>query len=101
MSDKPVISIPEGEPPAELETDDLVVGDGDSADLFIRALAADRQPGYRVTGILALRERQAGRRIQGHPILGTPADLPEVLERIVSEHLVQGRIVEEFRLRSD
>ncbi|MEI7927813.1 MAG: hypothetical protein WCH40_04625 [Verrucomicrobiales bacterium] len=26
---------------------------------------------------------------------------PEVLERIVSEHLVQGRIVEEFRLRSD
>ncbi len=26
---------------------------------------------------------------------------PEVLERIVSEHLVHGRIVEEFRLRSD
>jgi len=60
----------------------LLVGDGDSADLFIRALAGDRQPGYRVTGLLALRERQAGRRIQGHPILGTPADLPEVLARM-------------------
>jgi peptidylprolyl isomerase len=31
MSDKPVITIPEGEPPADLETDDLVVGDGDEA----------------------------------------------------------------------
>jgi len=37
----------------------LLVGDGDSADLFIRALAGDRQPGYRVTGLLALRERRA------------------------------------------
>jgi len=71
----------------------LLVGDGDSADLFIRALAADRQPGYRVTGILALRERQAGRRIQGHPILGTPADLPQVLERMREENALPSVIV--------
>ena len=31
MSDKPVISIPEGEPPADLLIEDEIVGDGDEA----------------------------------------------------------------------
>ena len=31
MSEKPVVTIPEGEPPTELQIDDLVVGDGDEA----------------------------------------------------------------------
>ncbi len=31
MSDKPIISIPEGEPPADLEIDDLTVGEGAEA----------------------------------------------------------------------
>ena len=31
MSDKPVIEIPEGDPPTELVIDDLTVGDGDEA----------------------------------------------------------------------
>ncbi|TPW10042.1 MAG: peptidylprolyl isomerase [Acidimicrobiaceae bacterium] len=31
MADKPIISIPEGEPPAELEISDEVLGDGDEA----------------------------------------------------------------------
>ena len=31
MSDKPVIEIPEGDPPTELVIDDLSVGDGDEA----------------------------------------------------------------------
>ena len=31
MSDKPVIEIPEGDPPADLVIEDLTVGDGDEA----------------------------------------------------------------------
>jgi len=31
LSDKPVIEIPEGDPPTELVIDDLTVGDGDEA----------------------------------------------------------------------
>ncbi len=38
MADKPVITIPEGEPPAELLVDDLVVGDGDEATIGKRVI---------------------------------------------------------------
>jgi O-antigen biosynthesis protein WbqV len=49
----------------------LLVGAADGTDLFIRALERDRRAPYRVIGILSLRARQAGRRMQGHLILGT------------------------------
>ena len=38
MADKPVITIPEGEPPVELLVDDLVVGDGDEATIGKRVI---------------------------------------------------------------
>jgi FlaA1/EpsC-like NDP-sugar epimerase len=60
----------------------LVVGAGDGADLFIRGLAQERSPAFRVVGILSLRSRQAGRRIHGHPILGTLDDVAPVLARM-------------------
>ena len=63
----------------------LLVGAGDGADLFIRALARERSPAFRVVGILSLRSRQAGRRIHGHPILGTADDIVPVLERMRAE----------------
>ena len=63
----------------------LVVGGVDQADLFIRALARERRPAYRVQGILARRSRQSGRRIQGHPILGTLDEADAVLERLRAE----------------
>ncbi|MBX6744371.1 MAG: polysaccharide biosynthesis protein [Acetobacteraceae bacterium] len=71
----------------------LLVGAGDGADLFIRALAAERNPGYRVVGILSMRSRQAGRRIQGHPILGTVDDIALVLERMRAEGRLPALIV--------
>ena len=58
----------------------LLVGAGDGANLFIRGLAQERTPGYRVIGILSMRSRQAGRRIQGHPILGTADEIAAVLD---------------------
>ena len=71
----------------------LLVGAGDGADLFIRALAGERPAGYRVLGILSMRSRQAGRRIRGHPILGTVDEVPTVLEAMRDEGRLPALIV--------
>jgi len=63
----------------------LLAGGGDSADLFIRALIAQRAPGYRVEGILAPRARQRGRRILGVPILGAVEEAGGVLDALRAE----------------
>jgi len=38
MSDKPVVTIPEGEPPADLQIEDNIVGDGDEATIGKRVI---------------------------------------------------------------
>ena len=63
----------------------LLVGAGDGTDLFLRALSQERGIAYRVTGILALRERQMGRRIHGVAVLGTVEDAPSVLDTLRDE----------------
>jgi FlaA1/EpsC-like NDP-sugar epimerase len=63
----------------------LLIGAGEDADLFLRALAGDPRRPFRVIGLLALGSRQTGRRIQGHPILGSVDDAPAVLERLRDE----------------
>ncbi len=63
----------------------LLIGTGEDADLFLRALAHDRRQPFRVEGLLALGSRQTGRRIQGHPILGSLRELPTVLSRLDAE----------------
>ena len=63
----------------------LLVGAGDAADLFLRALQQERSPAYRVAGILAHRSRQMGRRLHGLPILGTVEDAGQVLETLREE----------------
>ncbi|MEO8714080.1 MAG: nucleoside-diphosphate sugar epimerase/dehydratase, partial [Acetobacteraceae bacterium] len=63
----------------------LLVGSGEDADLFLRALAQDRRQRLRVIGLLALGSRQTGRRIQGQPILGSIDDAPAVLARLHAE----------------
>jgi O-antigen biosynthesis protein WbqV len=60
----------------------LLLGAGEGADLFIRALAADRSAPYRVTGLLSLGRAQTGRRIHGNPILGSIEDAEAVLSRM-------------------
>jgi O-antigen biosynthesis protein WbqV len=57
----------------------VLVGAGDAADAFIRAAASDAGTGLRIVGLLALSDRQAGRRMHNLPILGTTAQLGEVL----------------------
>ncbi len=71
----------------------LVVGGVDQADLFIRALGRERAPGLRVQGILARRSRQAGRNIQGHPILGTIEEAEGVLDALRGEGQLPAALV--------
>ncbi|MGX9966498.1 polysaccharide biosynthesis protein [Roseomonas sp. F4] len=71
----------------------LLVGAGDGADLFIRALAQERSPAYRVVGILSQRARQLGRRIHGLPILGTVEDAATVLDGLREEGRLPAQII--------
>ncbi len=71
-----------GAGPAGSGTGVLLVGVGDATDLFLRALAAERDPPFHVVGLVASGGGQTGRRINGQPILGGVADLAEVLARL-------------------
>ena len=57
----------------------VLVGAGDAADAFIRAAGADPVTGMRVVGLLALADRQAGRRMHNLPILGTAGQAAVIL----------------------
>jgi O-antigen biosynthesis protein WbqV len=63
----------------------LLVGAGEGADLFLRALAADRGARMHVVGLLSSGVAQTGRRIHGQPILGSLHDTPAVLARLRAE----------------
>ncbi len=58
----------------------LLVGAGDAANAFIRAASVDRA--LRVTGLIALSPRQAGRRMHNLPILGTIEEAERILARL-------------------
>jgi FlaA1/EpsC-like NDP-sugar epimerase len=63
----------------------LLVGAAEDADLFLRALAQDRGRPLRVAGLLAPGARQTGRRIQGHPILGSIDEAGAVMARLQAD----------------
>ena len=71
----------------------LLLGTGDAADLFIRALIQQRAPGFQVMGILAPRSRAAGRRIHGYPILGAIEDVGALLDRLRAEERLPAALV--------
>jgi FlaA1/EpsC-like NDP-sugar epimerase len=60
----------------------VVIGAAEDADLFLRALAADRRPPIRIDGLIVLGSRQAGRRINGLPILGSVDQTAGILDRL-------------------
>ena len=71
----------------------LLVGAGEGADLFIRALQGDREAPWQVGGLLSLGTAQTGRRIQGYPILGSIEDAPAVLARLREENRLPSSLV--------
>lgn len=60
----------------------LLMGAGDEAETFIRAIR--RQPGaaYRIVGVLDEKGRRVGRHIRDIPVLGTPDDLEAIMRRM-------------------
>jgi FlaA1/EpsC-like NDP-sugar epimerase len=71
----------------------LLAGSIEDADLFLRALAQDRRHAFRVEGLLASSERQTGRRILGHRILGSLNDAATVLAQLQAENRLPGTLV--------
>ena len=71
----------------------VLVGAGDPADLFLRALAGDRNAPYRAVGLLSLGQAQTGRRIHGCPILGNVSDTAAVLARLRAQERLPAILV--------
>ncbi len=60
----------------------VLVGTGESAELFLSALARTAAPPYRVTGLMALSSRHTGRRILGLNIIGAADEPAAALARL-------------------
>ena len=71
----------------------LLIGADEAADVFLRALRAQRESKFRVMGLLALGANQTGRRMQGHPILGGLSDTRRVLDRLARRGRLPSAIV--------
>jgi FlaA1/EpsC-like NDP-sugar epimerase len=59
----------------------LLLGAGDGAELFIRAMQHEPTAHYRVVGIVDEKGTRVGRDIHGVPVLGTPTELAAITER--------------------
>ncbi len=71
----------------------MLVGAGEGSDLFLRALAAEREPPFHVVGLVSTGRAQTGRRINGQPILGGLAELPVILARLREEGRLPSTLV--------
>jgi FlaA1/EpsC-like NDP-sugar epimerase len=64
----------------------LLIGAGDGAELFIRAMTGNAAHPYRVVGVLDdVKRNLAGRQIRDTKILGHVDDLPTVIERLTKQ----------------
>ena len=60
----------------------LLIGVTDSTHADIRERARERSAPYEVVGLIAASARRVGRDVAGVPVLGTLAELPQVIERL-------------------
>src|SRR5262249_38108254 len=60
----------------------LLIGVNDSTHAFIREMARERPAPYEVVGLVGVNARRVGRDVAGVPVLGTLAELPQVIERL-------------------
>ena len=63
----------------------LLVGAGDAAELFVRAINRARQSAYHAVGIVDEKGRRVGRNIHGVHVLGTIDDIPAIVARLEEE----------------
>ncbi len=71
----------------------LLVGAGDEAEQFVRALGRTAHAPYRVIGILSRSAERVGREIRGVPVLGTVERLADVVETLKARGQAPQRLV--------
>jgi len=71
----------------------LLVGAGDEAELFIRALSRDPEANYKIVGLISIGEGRVGRQIQGHSVLETLEHLPEAVEQLANQDEKPQRLI--------
>ncbi len=60
----------------------LLVGTGDQAEAFIRAVGRDGAAPYRIVGVVDTKDHRVGRRIHGMDVLGDVDAIPEVVAKL-------------------
>lgn len=71
----------------------LLIGAGDEADLFLRALSANPQAPFNVVGIVGENDRRVGRSIHGVEVLGTVDQLSNIVEKLRMSYRAPSRII--------
>jgi O-antigen biosynthesis protein WbqV len=69
----------------------LLVGAGDGAEMFLRAMERSGQGEYAAMGLLSEKPQRVGMRIRHAPVLGTIDQFPDVLARLRRQGGVQPR----------
>ncbi|MGE3623864.1 MAG: polysaccharide biosynthesis protein [Bdellovibrionales bacterium] len=71
----------------------LLVGAGDEADLFMRALNSNPQAPFHVVGVIGENDKRVGRSIHGVPVMGTVENLNDIFEKLRARGKVPSRVV--------
>ncbi len=71
----------------------LLVGAGDGAELFIRALGRTRESNYRAVGIVSERPDRVGRQIHGIDVIGTTSDIADAVKELGAAGIRPQRLV--------
>ena len=71
----------------------LLVGAGDGAELFIRALRQTDSANYRIVGIVTENANRVGREIHGVKVVGTTHELDAIVAQLASEDAAPQRLI--------
>jgi O-antigen biosynthesis protein WbqV len=71
----------------------LLIGAGDEADIFLRAVSSNPQAAYNVVGILGENAKRVGRRIQGVDVIGTVDELSDVVAKLRTQMKAPSRLI--------
>lgn len=71
----------------------LLIGAGDEADLFMRAITSNPQAPFHVVGIVGENDKRVGRTIHGVHVLGTVDQLPQIVEKLRATANAPSRII--------
>ncbi|MDR3424239.1 MAG: nucleoside-diphosphate sugar epimerase/dehydratase [Alphaproteobacteria bacterium] len=71
----------------------LLIGAGDEADIFLRAIGANPHAAYHVVGILGENDKRVGRTIHGVSVVGTVDQLPAIIAKLRDEMKAPSRLI--------